>query len=230
MFQPDPNRKFHLRLSDGLEASAAGYADVGVVLSDRSEAAVLDWISVNNRLRAVRLGGSCAVSKRRDCKQALFVVSTYAPTDCAQVVDKDRFYQHLHALLRQAPSTDIVIVVGDLNAQVGRLLLSEAHLGGRFGLNTSRSDNGDRFLNIGCEHNLFLASMNFRHSKRHSVTYRPLSPTQSWSQIDHVAISYRWRGCIQDCRSYWSTCLDSDHALVCAKVSMRFSGRRKRYF
>ncbi|KAA3678956.1 uncharacterized protein DEA37_0005760 [Paragonimus westermani] len=37
---------------------------------------------------------------------------------------------------------------------------------------------------------------------------------RTWSQIDHIAVSYRRWGSIQDCRSYWSTYLDSDHALI----------------
>ena len=52
-------------------------------------------------------------------------------------------------------------------------------------------------------------------------------PSQPWTQIDHVAISYRWRGSLEDCRSYWSTCVDSDHALVRARVNLRLTGRQK---
>ncbi|KER22007.1 hypothetical protein T265_09801 [Opisthorchis viverrini] len=36
---------------------------------------------------------------------------------------------------------------------------------------------------------------------------------QPWTQLDHVAISHRWRATIQDCRSFWGTPLDSDHAM-----------------
>ncbi|KAH9588212.1 hypothetical protein MS3_00000127 [Schistosoma haematobium] len=50
---------------------------------------------------------------------------------------------------------------------------------------------------------------------------------QRWTQIDHIAISHRWRGSIEDCRSFWSTCLDSDHALVRARICLRFTGRKK---
>ena len=104
----------------------------------------------------------------------------------------------------------------------------ESHLGGRCGLDCLRSDNGERLLSLCSEHRLFLASTNFRHSKRHSATWRSPPPATSWSQIDHIAISYSWRGCVQDCRSYWRTCLDSDHALVCARISMRFGGHPHR--
>jgi exonuclease III len=218
--------KFYLRLSGDPEASASGQAGVGVALSPRAEAALLDWIPVNSRLCAVRLEGSCRVNSRRSDTRALFVVSAYAPTDCSPDTIKDVFYQQLHELLHKASRTDIVLLAGDLNARVGRLSVNEARLGGQFGLDNGRSDNGNRLLHLCADHGLFLASTNFRHSKRRAATWRPPSSSHSWTQIDHIAISYRWRGCVQDCRSYWSTCLDSDHALVCAKLTMRFGGRR----
>ncbi|KAH9596584.1 ATP-binding cassette sub- A member 3 [Schistosoma haematobium] len=34
-------------------------------------------------------------------------------------------------------------------------------------------------------------------------------------------------GSIEDCLSFWSTCLDSDHALVRARTCLRLTGRRK---
>ncbi|CAH8448580.1 unnamed protein product [Dicrocoelium dendriticum] len=44
----------------------------------------------------------------------------------------------------------------------------------------------------------------------------------------HIAISYRWRGCVQNCRSIWNTGVDTDHAHVCADLRMRFGGRPRR--
>ena len=34
------------------------------------------------------------------------------------------------------------------------------------------------------------------------------------------------RGCVQDCCSFWSTYLNSDRALVCANLALRFSGHQ----
>ncbi|CAI2736044.1 unnamed protein product [Schistosoma spindalis] len=53
------------------------------------------------------------------------------------------------------------------------------------------------------------------------------APNQRWTQIDHIAISHRWRGSIEDCRSFWSTCLDSDHALIRALICLRLTGSKK---
>ncbi|CAH8540670.1 unnamed protein product [Schistosoma guineensis] len=217
---------FYVRLSGDPVASSSGLAGVGVALSARAEAALIDWIPINSRLCAVRLESSIKVRRNRREKRRLFVISAYAPTDCSPDAIKDEFYHQLTVLLQKVRSTDIVVLTGDLNAQVGRLGTEESRLGGRWGLVGRRSDNGDRLLQLCTDHNLFLASTNFRHSHRRCATWRPPSASQAWTQIDHIAISYRWRGCVKDCRSFWSTYLDSDHALVCANLALLFSGQR----
>ncbi|KAH9589608.1 ATP-binding cassette sub- A member 3 [Schistosoma haematobium] len=67
----------------------------------------------------------------------------------------------------------------------------------------------------------------YAHKEKHLLTWRPPNSSQRWTQIDHIAISHRWRGSIEDCRSFWSTCLDSDHALVRARICLRLTGRKK---
>ena len=108
-----------------------------------------------------------------------------------------------------------------MNAQIGQLEESELRLGGRYSLGNMRSNNGDRLLQLCAEERLFLASTNFRRGVKQLSTWR--SPNSKyWSQIDHIAISYRWRGCFQNCRSFWNTHLESDHALVRARISLKF--------
>ncbi|CAH8648439.1 unnamed protein product [Schistosoma mattheei] len=208
-------------------ASSRGLAGVGIALSMRAEQALLEWIPVNSRLCAVRLNGSVRTRKDRDTRRCLFVVSAYAPTDCSSDEVKDEFYRKLSELLQKAKRSDIVLVAGDFNAQIGSLNQTERHLGGYFSIPTQRTDNGDRLLQLCSDNRLFLANTNFKHKERHRLTWRPPTPNQRWTQIDHIAISHRWRGSVEDCRSFWSTCLDSDHALIRARICLRLTGRKK---
>ncbi|CAH8656790.1 unnamed protein product [Schistosoma margrebowiei] len=217
---------FYVRLSGDPVTSSSGLAGVGVALSARAEAALVDWIPINSRLCAVRLESSIKVRRNRREKRCLFVISAYNPTDCSPDAIKDEFHHQLTVLLQKVRSTDIVVLARDLNAHIGRLGTEESRLGGRCGLVGHKSDNGDRLLQRCTDHNLFLASTNFRHSHRRCATWRPPSAYQAWTQIDHIAISYRWRGCVQDCLPFWSTYLDSDHVLVCANLALLFSGQR----
>ena len=88
----------------------------------------------------------------------LLIVCAYASTNCSSEAAKDSFYDALRALLQLAESSDIVVVAGDMNAQVGRFSTDEAQLGGCLGLDSVRTDNGDRLLQLCADHNLFLCS------------------------------------------------------------------------
>jgi len=222
---PSQTTCYKLRTSGDVQAAAAGQAGVGIVLSSAAESALLNWIPVNSRLCAIRIASGVGVSVRRSTKRSLFVISAYAPTNCSSDTIKDEFYDSLRNLLNLSRSSDIVILTGDFNAQVGLLGENEQTLGGRYGIDSPRSDNGERLLQLCGEYNLFLSSTSFRNKPRRYCTwYSPA--TSTWSQIDHIAISYRWRGCIQGCRSYWSTYVDTDHALVFCRFSLQFDGEK----
>ncbi|KER19715.1 hypothetical protein T265_11584 [Opisthorchis viverrini] len=191
---------------------AAGGAGVGIALSHRAEVSLLDWIPVDSRLCAVHLAKSVKESHKRKVDGCLFIVSVYAPTDCSSDAVKDSFYDALNALLRRAKSSDIVMVAGDMS---------------RHGLDSLRTDSGERLLQLRANRRLFLCSTNFRNSRSRLATWCPPTTGRPQTQIDHVAISYRWRGSITDCRSFWNTFVDSDHALVRSRFSLRFPGSRK---
>ncbi|KER32650.1 hypothetical protein T265_12768, partial [Opisthorchis viverrini] len=134
---------------------------------------------------------------------------------------KDSFCDALGAL--RAKSSDTVVVDGGMNAQVGRLSAAETRLGGRLGLDTRRTDNGDRLLQMYANHRLSLCSTNFRNSGNRLTTWCP--PTnQSRIQADHITVGYRWRGSTTAWPSFWNTRLDPENVLVCCCFLFRFSG------
>ena len=153
-------------MSGDPEASARGQAGVGIALSRKAESALLDWFPVNSRLCAVRLNGSVRVRRNKNSRRCLFVVSVYAPTDNSSDDLKDRFYSDLSGLLGNVRSSDIVMVIGDFNAQIGCLDETERRFGGPFAVHARRTDNGDRLLNLCAQRGLFLANTNFQHRKR----------------------------------------------------------------
>ena len=115
---PSLSLRFHLRTSGDADADSMGRAGVGVVLSSRAEQALVEWIPVNSRLCATRLRTSINCSRTKNVERCLFIVSVYAPTDCSSDAAKDEFYDALEALLKRAKSSDIVMIAGDMNAQV----------------------------------------------------------------------------------------------------------------
>ncbi|MGL5799640.1 MAG: endonuclease/exonuclease/phosphatase family protein, partial [Plesiomonas sp.] len=218
--------EYWIRCSSDQPATTAGMSGVGVALGARAEASLLDWIPVNSRLCAVRLEGYTKVNARRQAKRCLFVISAYAPTNCSSDSVKDTFYSQLRSLITKSRSSDIVVIAGDLNAQVGQLNDDETVLGGKFSYGSHRTDNGDRLLQACAEHRLFLTSTSFRRNERQMTTWKAPNGMH-WTQIDHIAVSHRWRGSFQDCKSFWNTHLESDHALVRARFNLKFPSRTK---
>ena len=104
--------RFWLRTYGDPESVATGSARVGIVLSQKAECCLVDWIPVDSRLCAVRLTTSVKVSHECEVSRCLFIVSAYAPTNCSSEAAKDSFYDALRALLRRAESSDIVVVAG----------------------------------------------------------------------------------------------------------------------
>ncbi|CAH8592882.1 unnamed protein product [Schistosoma rodhaini] len=87
-----------------------------------------------------------------------------------------------------------------------------------------RTDNSDRQLQLCLDNRLFLGNTSFRHKERYCLTWRPSESNQRWTQVDHIVISHRWRGSTEDCRSFWSTCLDSVDALIRERICLCLTG------
>lgn len=97
---------------------------------------------------------------------------------------KDELYEEPFTIIRRRQRSDVLVAAGDFNAQAGKLVASEACLGGRCTLPGQPKDNGERLLKFRADNRSFLSSSNFRHSS-HRIA------TDSLSQIDHILISYR---------------------------------------
>ena len=66
------------------------------------------------------------------CALPISVIQAYAPTSNAEEANVERFYEDLQDLLELTPEKDILFIIGDWNAQVGR---QETPRGtGKFGL------------------------------------------------------------------------------------------------
>lgn len=114
----------------------------------------------------------------------------------ASLRPKDDSYRDLSRLLRSVCPTALVVVYGHFNIQLSP-----------FSVPVDRTDNEDRGLQVCPDQRLFLANTNFYHRRRHHLHRRPPSHSQCWNQID------QWRASIEDCQPFWSTLVDSDHAL-----------------
>ena len=115
------------------------------------------------------------------------VIQVYAQTNEADEQVKDDFYEQLQKIVDGVPRREMLLVVGDWNANVGQQQLEEEGTVGKFGMAGERSDNGERFVSFCALNNLVIVSTMFPHKEIHRYTWT--SPNgQHHNQIDHVAV------------------------------------------
>ncbi|PZC75700.1 hypothetical protein B5X24_HaOG205732 [Helicoverpa armigera] len=212
-----------LRTSRGLTFLYSGKEDeedvrengVGFLLSDAAKKSLLDWKPISERIITARFN-----SKARK----ITVVQCYAPTNPASEEDKDDFYSALNLTLKNIRKQDIVIVMGDLNAKVGTDNDGCQRHMGTHGMGV-RNGNGERFLEFCQDNDLTIGGTLFIHGDHHKYTWNsPDGITKN--QIDHLAISSKWRSSLLDVRNRRGADIDSDHHLVVAEVRLKVAVAR----
>ncbi|XP_056017205.1 relaxin receptor 1-like [Ostrea edulis] len=153
------------------------------------------------------------------------VIACYAPTEVAEEDDKDIFYEKLQELIETTPRHDILVVLGDLNANVGNDNIGKEATMGMHGRG-ERNNNGERLVELCEENSLVIEGTIFKHRDIHKQTWT--SPDgHTNNQIDHIIINRRWRGSLQDVRVKRGADIDSDYSLVIAKIKLKTPKRDK---
>ena len=108
------------------------------------------------------------------------VIQAYAPTSNTEEAEVEWFYKDLEDLLELTPKKDVLFIIGDWNAKVGR---QEAPgVTGKFGLGVW-NEAGQRLIGFCQENTLVIANTLFQQHKRRLYTWT--SPDgQPRNQID----------------------------------------------
>jgi hypothetical protein len=133
------------------------------------------------------------------------VVNEHAPHNQRPEDEKDAFYRQLDKVYDQCPRNDIKIVIGDLNAQIGREKIFKPTIGG-FSLHSESNENEVRLINFAASWNMVICSTFFRHKDTHKASWLSLGGRNS-NQIYHVLTDRRHASNILDVRSY--RCLET---------------------
>ena len=139
------------------------------------------------------------------------VINTYAPMEDTQVNAKDEFYNNLSRCFHNLPRHDVKIIVGDLNAKIGK---DETWRGtiGMHSLHNVSNDNGERLVYWAAAEDLVVTSTLFPNKDIHKMTWK--SPDgRTLNHIDHVLATRRFRWSIKNTRSYRGADADTDHFL-----------------
>ena len=95
------------------------------------------------------------------------VIQAYASTMKAEEAEVEWFYEDLQDLLELTPKKDILFIIGDWNAKVGRQ--ETPGVIGKFGLGV-RNETGQRLIGFCQENTLVIANSLFQQHKRRLYT------------------------------------------------------------
>ena len=96
------------------------------------------------------------------------VIQVYAPTSNAGEAEVEQFYEDLQDLLELIPNKDVLYIIGDWNAKVGRQEIPAVT--GKFGLEV-QNEAGQRLIEFCQENALVIANTLFQQHKRRLYTW-----------------------------------------------------------
>ena len=151
---------------------------VGFLLNKTSKKSLLEWNPISQRI----------VTARFDTQfQKTTVIQVYAPTNEAQEIEKEDFYNALQYVEDKIPKRDILIIMGDLNVKVGSERIGRERKIGSQGIGNI-NENGELFADFCAVNRLVIGGTLFPHKNLHKITW--VSPAGNVeNQIDHIPIS-----------------------------------------
>ncbi|XP_063427083.1 craniofacial development protein 2-like [Mytilus trossulus] len=123
---------------------------------------LMEWTPIKKRMIKARF-----YSKY----EKLTVIQTYAPTNDAKEEEKEEFYQQLQDNVSSCNKNDMLIVMGDLNAKVGKDNSNLQEVLGKHGCGTI-NENGELLCNF-CQINVLIITVSiYPHKEIHKVTWK----------------------------------------------------------
>ena len=151
------------------------------------------------------------------------IVSVYAPTMTNLEENKETFYSQLKGTLRNIPSTDKLLLIGDFNARIGRENDKWLSALGKYGIGKCNS-NGELILALCTEFDLIVTNTMFKQKDAHKTTWtHPRS--RHGHMIDFIITRCRDKMDICNTRTMRGANCGSDHQMLRSRVI--FSIRKK---
>ena len=139
------------------------------------------------------------------------IFSCYSPTNVSEETELVTFYDELSSLVRSIPKHNMLVIGGDMNAQIGK------NGNNKYSLQNISKRNGQHLTDFMIENRLTCLNINYQKRKGKLWTYTYVN--YSKAQIDYVFINKKWKNCAMNCKAYSSfEDVSSDHRIVTAKI------------
>ena len=173
---------------------------------------------INDRLMTMRLPLLAG-------KKYLNIISCYAPTMTNPDEVKSKFYEDLHSIIANIPSTDKLVILGDFNARVGCDDALWDGAIGKHGVGRCNS-NGLLLLQTCVEHDLLITNTVFSLPTRNRTSWmHPRS--KHWHLIDYVITRKKDRQDVRVTKSLCGAECWTDHRLIISKLKICIQPKRR---
>ena len=102
--------------------------------------------------------------------QTLSLVNIHAPTELKDDEIKEAFYSELERVYDSLPTSDVRIILGDFNAQIGKEPCYRS-VAGLHSLHSSSNDNGSRLAGFALSSGMVIRSTQFQRKDIYKVTW-----------------------------------------------------------
>ena len=141
------------------------------------------------------------------------IISCYSPTNVSEEIELVTFYDELSSLVRRIPKYNVLVIGGDMNAQIGK------NRNNKYSLHNTSNRNGQHLTDFMIENRLTCLNTNYQKKVGKLWTYTYVN--NSKAQIDYVFINKKWNYSAMNCEAYSSLeGVSSDHRIVTAKLRL----------
>ena len=183
-------KKYKYSIYYSCNPNTTGQAGTGFIIQKSAMNKILGFEPISDRICKLRVKGKV---------YNITLINIYTTTEDKGEDIKEQFYEKLQRTQNRVPKHDVTIILGDMNAKVGKENVF-SQVVGRCTLHDISNENGEIVANYAISHDMFLISTNFQHKKIHTGTWTA-PDHQIINQIDHVRVSKEKMRLIHDVRS-----------------------------
>ena len=201
----------------GHETDKKKHSGVALLVSRDTNKSLVDWSPVSDRILKARF-------VTRHIRLTVFVV--YAPHSGHLKKVQSAFWSQLSDEIRATPVHDMLMVMGDMNANTGTSRDSISPVLGPWTNPAERNSPGDHMIDLCMTHQLCITNTFYKHKAIHRDSFRSkivkeeLKPAKL---LDYILVNQRFRSSVLDTRVYrdLAEMVDSNHEAVYSKIRIK---------
>ena len=141
------------------------------------------------------------------------IISCYSSTNVSEEIQLVAFYDELSSLVHSIPKHNVLVIGGDMNAQIWK------NGNNWYSLHNTSNRNGQYLIEFMMEN--ILTCLNTNYQKREGKLWTDNYANNSKAQIDYVFINKKWKNSAMNCEACYSfEGVSSDHRIVRAKIRL----------